>query len=101
MKRFLELRCDGGDDSQGAVAIGDVVLQDQSRPRLSYLSADHGIKVDKVYFTAPGIVHRTFVCHASSSKKNDSSDKRRSRSARRSAPSFKRFLRFDRRALVT
>jgi hypothetical protein len=101
IERCFVVRGDGGYDSERTVAVPDIVLQNQSRARLFDFSADNGIKINQIHLAAFCIAYFLFVRNAYSSRKNDSSAKRRSRSARRSAPSFNRFLKFARRAKAT
>src|SRR5581483_9038594 len=86
----LELRRDGSDDGDGAETVGDIVLQNYRWARLLDLRAQRRIEVDEVYLASPRDRYLLLCCHASSSRANHSPASRRSRSARRMAPSFTR-----------
>jgi hypothetical protein len=52
MRRICELRADGGDNRDGAVAIGNVVLDDEGRPVLLDLVADRRIERYEINLTS-------------------------------------------------
>src|SRR2546429_8017713 len=85
---LIELRRDRGDNRNGAVAVGNIVLQDESRARLFNLGANRGIKINEIHLTTTRLRYRWFPCHASSSRAKYSSAICRSRVAHRSAPSL-------------